>query len=654
MKRKLIAIAMSLCLSYSSIAIAYGDEQVNEEPATEQTEATTEEETTTKETTTEATTSESETTSNEQTTEADIKTTEPTTSSTTTTTKESNSNRYTEESKQFSVTIGEGATASLTSYMDRSISISADSFDWYCTDTNVATVSDKGMLTGVKAGSATVTARGIDGPVRYTYTYDITVTEETEATATKSVSVYEDKDKDLYDYVDDSYNAGDYTWTSSDTKYVTVSSRGIITGEKEGSATVTAVYNKNGKYLKYEFKVRVYDNDDEDSNINHSSSSKYSSSSSSSSKYSSSYTTAYIKTSWNLYMGPDDSIDLGDILEEDPDEYDWNVNDEDVVEVDEDSGVITALDEGSAKVTANGDTDFTFTIKVSEDYSVQEISIRGTSTEDLDDYLSGDMDEYHFSSNREDVLEVDSDGEMTPVANGTVAVTCERDGGEIVMFMVTVSGVSTEKTTYSYNNEYTEITTNSAFATTKSSATTFTDISHRAWAIDSINQMASKGIILGVGNNKFAPDNNCTRADFTIVLTKILGLGNMKASTNYSDVASTDYFYNYVGAARSHSIECGVTNDKFRPKDNITREEMMVMVYKGIVAVQGDTMNTDTAAIEKYTDAKDISEENKTAVAALVASGAISGTSDTTLEPKALITRAQMAVIMNKVDQMIN
>ncbi|MGN1319228.1 MAG: S-layer homology domain-containing protein, partial [Lachnospirales bacterium] len=161
-------------------------------------------------------------------------------------------------------------------------------------------------------------------------------------------------------------------------------------------------------------------------------------------------------------------------------------------------------------------------------------------------------------------------------------------------------------------------------------------------------------IILGVGNNKFAPDNNCIRADFTIVLTKILGIDSIKASNNYDDVQATDYFYNYVGAARSQNIECGVTNNKFRPKDYITREEMMVMVYKGLVSVQGDSTNADVSVLSKFTDASQIAEENKAAVAALVSSGAISGTSATTLEPKAKITRAQMAVIMNKVDEMIN
>ncbi|MGN1317823.1 MAG: Ig-like domain-containing protein, partial [Lachnospirales bacterium] len=533
MKKRLSAIIMALCFSVSSIGLAFGDDSASGE--TENTiEITTEEETTTEttteETTTETTTKETTETTTKETTTKATETTESTTTSATTTTKSQAT--YTDEKKEYTITLDKGNTQALSGYLDRTILSSSD-YDWYSNNTSVVTVDKNGTITGVKSGSANVTATATDGSVRYSYTFDITVNETTAANSTKSITVYVDKTKDLHSYVDDRYSASNYTWMSNNTKYVTVSNNGVITGEKEGSATVTAIYDKNDVYLKYEFSVRVYEDDDDSS-----SKVSYSSNSGSTSKYSSSNTTAYIRTSWTLYMGPNDSVDLCDILEDDPDDYDWNVSDEDIVEINEKSGILSALENGSTKVTAKGDNDFTFTVKIDDDYSIQELSISGTKSRSLKEYLSGDVDEYHFSSNREDVLEVDSDGDMKPIANGAVAVTCDRDGGEVIMFLINVTGISTStKTTESY--EYTEITTSSAFATTKAATTTFTDISHRAWAIDSINKMSSKGIILGVGNNKFAPDNNCIRADFTIVLTKILGIDNIKASNNYDDVQAS-------------------------------------------------------------------------------------------------------------------
>lgn len=642
MKKKLFALLLAYSMMFSSIGIVYGEDAVEESPAQEETEVVTEAPTEDTTTTAAETTTEEPVTTTEPTTKAVV--TEPATSSATTTTKSSPT--YTDEKKDEKITVQKGEGLSLESYI-KFTNLDVEAFDWYSNNEQLVSVNNKGYISASSnTGTATITAKATDGSVRYTVTFDITVSDDA-VTTTKSISLYVDDDKDLYDYVDDYYSASHYTWESDNTKYVTVNSKGVITGEKEGSAQVTAIYDKNGKYLKYVFNVRVHDDDDDDS-----SNVRYSSSSNSSSSKSSSYSSAYIKTSWTFYLGTNDDIDVTGILEDDPEDYDWNVSDDTVVEVDEDDGIIEAIDEGTAKVTAKGDNNFTFNVKISDDYSVQEVSIRNGETLELRDYLSGDMDEYHFSSDREDVAEVDSSGDVEPVTNGVATILCERDGDEVVMFLVTVSGMTSKLTTSTTYESYTEATTSAAIVAT--AAQSFTDISHRAWAIESIKAMASKGIILGVGNNKFAPDKNCTRADFTIVLTKILGMGHILPSNNYADVAETDYFYSYVGAARMESIECGVNNDKFRPKDNITREEMMVMVYKGLVSIQGETMDKDTAILSKFTDASGIAEENKEAVAALVSSGAISGTSATTLEPKADITRAQMAVIMNKIDQMIN
>lgn len=60
-----------------------------------------------------------------------------------------------------------------------------------------------------------------------------------------------------------------------------------------------------------------------------------------------------------------------------------------------------------------------------------------------------------------------------------------------------------------------------------------------------------KNFIVG-RKGKFAPDEKCTRADFTIVLTKMLGVDNETPdSSAYSDVDSEAYFSKYVGVAKS-------------------------------------------------------------------------------------------------------
>ena len=414
---------------------------------------------------------------------------------------------------------------------------------------------------------------------------------------------------------------------------MSVTSRGVITGKKEGQATVTATYDDDDVSLEYEFEIKVEEDrnsnrdDDDDDEVE-------------------------VKTSWDIYVGTDDEVDISELLEDYPDDYDWTVDDEDIAEIDEDDGIITGLEEGDTTIRAKGDTDYRFDVYVGDDYSTDEITIDGDDTEDLEDYLDDDTDYYSFTSDRKDVAKVTSSGVVSGVANGIATIICEHEEDDsVIQIFVTVKGIKSTTTTT------TKETTTEATTEAKTEATTvavsFSDISHRAWAVDSIKAMASKGYIVGVGADKFSPDANCKRCDFTIVLVKMLGLSDSDVNAEYDDISSKDYYYDYVLSALANGIEAGVTNNEFRPDDYITREEVMVMVYKGLVKA-GVSMDTDTSVLSKFTDSSSIGEENKTAVAALINSGAISGTSDTTLEPKANITRAQMAVIMNNVDKTVN
>lgn len=640
MKRKMTALALSMCMMISSVSFIYADDttasvqEQTEEKTTEEEKATEPKtEAPTEKTTEKTTEKQTEATTAEVTTKKEEVKTEATTSSTTTTTKKTtNNDKNVKESKDISIKTDD--TKSLSSYVSGS-ALDARDFSWDTSDSSIATVNSSGKVTAKKKGTCTITATANDGGTKYTYTFNITVktsSSSSSSSKTKTFNIDVDDEKDLYDYVDDDYSASKYTWKSSNTKYVTVSSKGVAKGKSEGTATVTATYDDED--LEYRFKITVGDDDDSSS---HKSSSKVSE-----------------KTDWDIYVGTGDKVDISDILEDDPDEYDWDVKDEDIAEIDEDKGVIRGLEEGKTDIEAEGDEDYTFTVHVDDKYSTDSITIKGDDTKDLDKYLDDDADEYSFKSDRKAVATVNSKGEVTGVANGIATIICEHDDGDIIQIFVTVSGISSTTTTTT--RETTTETTTSAKVTqttTKAAAVSFNDISHRAWAIDSIKAMASKGYIVGVGANKFSPDANCKRCDFTIVLIKMLGLDDSDADVEYDDISSKAYYYDYAITALANGIEAGVKNNNFRPDDYITREEVMVMVYKGLVKVNG-SMNTDTSVLNKFTDSSAIAAENREAVAALINSGAISGTSDTTLEPKAKITRAQMAVIMNKVDQIVN
>ncbi len=605
MKRRLTSVLLAFCFAFSSAGFVYAadsDTDVQEETETT-TEETTEEET---ETTTESAT----TTTRDQSDDDD--------------------DDYDEVKDDFDITVNADGTKSLSSYIPASAPDVSD-FDWDTSDSSIATVNSSGRLTAKKRGSCTITATASEGNTDYTYTFYVTVRNN----SAESITIDVDEEEDLYDYVDDDYEARDYDWDTSNERYVTVTSRGVITGVREGEATVTATYEDDDVSLEYEFEITVEDdsssNDDDDDDDE-----------------------VEVKTTWDIYVGTDDEVDISDLLEDYPDDYDWTVDDEDIAEIDEDDGIITGLEEGDTVIRAEGDTDYRFNVNVGDDYSTDEVTVDGDETVDLEDYLDDDADYYSFESDRRDVAKVTSSGVVSGVANGMATIICEHDEDDsIIQIFVTVEGIRSTTTTTTTTEATTESTTSAPVTQATTVAVSFSDISHRAWAVDAIKAMASKGYIVGVGADKFSPDANCKRCDFAIVLMKMLNLSDSDVNAEYDDISSKDYYYDYVMAALANGIEAGVTNNEFRPDDYITREEVMVMVYKGLVKA-GVSMDTDTSVLGDFTDASSIASENREAVAALINSGAISGTSDTTLEPKANITRAQMAVIMNNVDQTVN
>lgn len=627
MKKKVIALCLAAAMAFSSFGMVYADntegdndqEQVTEEVQEPETESEKEPETESKE---------EETTATEATTDSATTTTKPPSSS--------SNNRYTEESKEFNFTLSNGDTKSLYSYIEFT-NLEVEDFDWQSTDDRTVDVTTRGVISAKRIGSATITARGVDGGTRYTFMFDITVKNSSTSSSSKSFTISVGNTRDLYKYVDDKYKARNYTWESSNNSIATVNSSGVVTAKKRGTTEITATYESSTDTLEYRFNITVSNSgSDDDSYSSSSSSSKTSSSSSSKNEVS-------VKTSWTIYVGLDDQVSVKNLLEDSPSSYKWTSDDEDIAEITESSATIYGNGKGSTRIYAKGDHNYTFTVKVDKDYSTEEIKVKGNDIVNLEDYLKEDIEEYNFSSDRKEVATVNSSGDVKGVANGVATIVCEHEDGDVVQVFVTVSGISSTKET---TTESTTVNTTVADQA-QTTPLSFTDVPSSYWGYTPIMNMSGKGYIKGIGNNKFDPEANCKRCDFTIVLTQIMQIDKTAVTSNYSDVKAEDYFYNYVGAAKAKNIDAGVSDDKFRPNDYITREEMMVMIYKGLVDIQGEVYNTDVSGLSKFTDADSVTPEYKEAVAALTNSNIVAGMSATELAPKANITRAQMAQLLN-------
>lgn len=174
----------------------------------------------------------------------------------------------------------------------------------------------------------------------------------------------------------------------------------------------------------------------------------------------------------------------------------------------------------------------------------------------------------------------------------------------------------------------------------------FKDISNH-WAKKSISYLAERGIINGISEGEFAPNSNITRAEFVTLLARLDKIDEAKFKINgLKDVPENAWFNPYVAWAIENGITSGIDKNTFAPKDNITREQMAVMIkrfsdYKNISL-------KEINAKKIFLDESNISSYAKEAVEIIQKAGIINGRLDGTFAPKAKATRAEASEIIYK------
>lgn len=163
------------------------------------------------------------------------------------------------------------------------------------------------------------------------------------------------------------------------------------------------------------------------------------------------------------------------------------------------------------------------------------------------------------------------------------------------------------------------------------------------WAEASIQRMFDKGIVKGT-NGKALPDHSVTRAEFATFLVQTLGLTE-ESEINFKDADSSAWYFSNLAKAYHAGLIKGFGNDAIRPNDQITREQMAVMVYQGLKA-KGIALNSEKAVTFK--DQAQISPWSAEAVHAVAAMEMINGFPDETFMPQSKATRAQALVMLSK------
>ncbi|MGG1550853.1 S-layer homology domain-containing protein [Paenibacillus ferrarius] len=182
---------------------------------------------------------------------------------------------------------------------------------------------------------------------------------------------------------------------------------------------------------------------------------------------------------------------------------------------------------------------------------------------------------------------------------------------------------------------------------------TFADVATH-WSKADVNDLASRLIVQGTSADTFSPDRSITRAEFTSILLRALGLHAPKSDqspVHFNDVSVSDWFAQSVATAVSYELISGYEDGTFQPEGLITRAEAMTMLERAMPLVHLDQIH-DTQAIEQllaaFTDENDIGSWARQAVASSVKQGIAQGTDHNELVPQDNLTRAQTAAMIRR------
>ncbi len=184
----------------------------------------------------------------------------------------------------------------------------------------------------------------------------------------------------------------------------------------------------------------------------------------------------------------------------------------------------------------------------------------------------------------------------------------------------------------------------------------FKDVT-KHWAKEAVNDMGSRMIIGGVGNDMFDPDRDITRAEFAAIIVRALGLKPGTGSNLYTDVSDIAWYCDYVKTATEYKIISGYGNNKFGPIDKITREQAMTMIARAM-NITGLKVEFETGEVDKllagFEDVDKSASYAKNSISACIKTGIISGKNGNLIAPKDNITRAEVAIIVQRLLQKSN
>jgi len=301
---------------------------------------------------------------------------------------------------------------------------------------------------------------------------------------------------------------------------------------------------------------------------------------------------------------------------------------------------------GAKLFTVDSDNCAVFTITK---FSTFELS--GTVTYVEPSYYSGSSSDPTYSV----TVDKTENGSVTvspksASKGSTVTITVKPDSGYVLETLTVTDKNGNELTLkdkgdgkYTFTMPAGKVEVKATFMEDNSVLNFFYDVPNDAYFYEAVKWAVKNGITTGVGNDLFAPEQPCTRAQIVTFLWRAAGSPEPKTVSSFTDVSASAYYAKAVAWAVENGITNGMTETIFAPDATCTRGQSVTFLHRALKGTAPTTVNgfTDVAADAFYADA----------VAWAVESGVTNGTTDSTFSPNNGCTRAQIVTFLYRAYQ---
>ena len=231
----------------------------------------------------------------------------------------------------------------------------------------------------------------------------------------------------------------------------------------------------------------------------------------------------------------------------------------------------------------------------------------------------------------------------------TVTVTVKPDSGYVLETLTVTDKNGNELTLkdkgdgkYTFTMPAGKVEVKATFMEDNSMLNFFYDVPNGAYFYEAVKWAVKNGITTGVGNDLFAPEQPCTRAQIVTFLWRAAGSPEPKTASSFTDVPVSTYYAKAVAWAVENGITNGMTETEFAPDATCTRGQSVTFLYRALKGIaSGSTNFTDVASDAFYADA----------ISWAVANNVTNGTSNTTFSPNADCTRAEIVTFLYRAYQ---